>query len=123
MGDARAQKTKRNGLKTQADVLADREEIDTYPIKQTINLQNYISSHMVITMVAKCEDVQTLHGLLETKLHADLGVPYVKEVIKKQAIKYHGKLQWHPNEIVNPLKEQPRSRRLKKKWPKDLSAA
>ncbi|KAF2883570.1 hypothetical protein ILUMI_22634 [Ignelater luminosus] len=46
-------------------------------------------------------------------LHTDLGVSYVKEAIKKQAIKYHERLQWHPNKIVNPLQKEKHGRRLK----------
>lgn len=53
-------------------------------------------------------------------LHADLNIPYVKEAVKQKATKYHDVLQTHPNEVIEPLKEEPNYRRLKKKWPQDL---
>lgn len=54
-------------------------------------------------------------------LHVDFNIPYVKDIIKKYAIKHQKILEMHPNESLPPLTEDPQIRRLQKKWPKDLT--
>jgi hypothetical protein len=36
-------------------------------------------------------------------LHADLKIPYVREVITKKYVKHHQKLETHPNPQLHPL--------------------
>lgn len=54
-------------------------------------------------------------------IHADLNIPYVKDIIKQYAIKHQNTLESHPNETMEPLTADPHNRRLQMKWPKDLT--
>jgi hypothetical protein len=54
-------------------------------------------------------------------LHADLNVPFVKDIIQEKSLKHYDKLGHHSNTILQPLLEQQQQRRrLKKLWPADL---
>jgi hypothetical protein len=55
-------------------------------------------------------------------LHDDLKVPFVKEVIKTNSLKHHQKIAHHPNTLIQSIIEPPsNNRRLKRKWPADLT--
>jgi hypothetical protein len=49
-------------------------------------------------------------------LHADLKIPYVREIITEKYIKHHQKLETHPNPLLHPLLDIGRPRRLKRTW-------
>jgi hypothetical protein len=54
-------------------------------------------------------------------IHADLGIPYVDEEIKRIAARYLHKLPAHTNVRVRQLSQPPiERRRLKRQWPLDL---
>jgi hypothetical protein len=57
-------------------------------------------------------------------LHEDLGIPFMEDEIKRLATRYLNKLPAHNSDQVrqlnNPLTER---RRLKRRWPTDLSLA
>jgi hypothetical protein len=54
-------------------------------------------------------------------LHADLGIPFINEVINKKAIKYRDRIVVHDNHLINELAVQPLANRiLQRYWPEDL---
>ena len=53
-------------------------------------------------------------------LHEDLKIPYVREVIFEKYVKYHRKLETHPNPLLHPLLDTGKPRRLKRTQPVDL---
>jgi hypothetical protein len=54
-------------------------------------------------------------------LHADLGTPFINEVINKHAIKYTDRIVDHDNHLINELAVQPlANRRLQRHWPENL---
>jgi hypothetical protein len=54
-------------------------------------------------------------------LHADLGIPFINEVINKQAIKHRDRIVDHDNHLIHELAVQPlANRRLQRRWPEDL---
>lgn len=55
------------------------------------------------------------------RIHEDLQIPFVSEVIQSTSTIYRGRLQGHSNELIENLYMQgPSNRRLKKTWPEDL---
>jgi pyrroloquinoline quinone (PQQ) biosynthesis protein C len=54
-------------------------------------------------------------------LHIDLKSPYVTDVIKEYSINHFRKLENHPNPLLRPLLHQPDHRRIRRKWPEDLT--
>ena len=54
------------------------------------------------------------------RLHTDLNIPYVSEVINEGINKHLNKLKSHPNPLVETLKQLMRNRRLKRLWTSDL---
>jgi hypothetical protein len=54
-------------------------------------------------------------------LHNDLQIPFIKEVIHRQATKYRDRNTKHKNELITALTDVPPvARRLKRHWPEDL---
>jgi hypothetical protein len=54
-------------------------------------------------------------------LHADLAIPFINEVINKQAIKHRGCIMDHDNHLIHELAVQPLvNRRLQRRWSEDL---
>jgi hypothetical protein len=53
-------------------------------------------------------------------LHADLGIPYVYEVIHKKCNKHHTRLGTNENPLLKTLLVREENRRLKINWPIDL---
>jgi hypothetical protein len=53
-------------------------------------------------------------------LHTDLNIPYVSDIINERINKHLGKLESHPNSLVETLKQPTRNRRLKRSWTSDL---
>jgi hypothetical protein len=49
-------------------------------------------------------------------LHADLGIPYVHEVIHQKCNKHHTKLGIHENPLLKTLLLKEENRRLKRNW-------
>jgi len=39
-------------------------------------------------------------------LHNDLGIPFIKDVLKERCTKYHDRLEAHPNTLLQPLLEK-----------------
>jgi hypothetical protein len=54
------------------------------------------------------------------KLHEDLNVRLVKELIKQRSTRYHKKIEGHVNILIQPLLQPHIQRRLKRNWPADL---
>jgi hypothetical protein len=54
-------------------------------------------------------------------LHKDFGLPYVHDTIRQRSIRHHNKLQRHNNPLLKPLLTPEGRRRLKRKWPADLT--
>jgi len=52
-------------------------------------------------------------------LHTDLNIPYVSAVINERINKHLGKLESHPNPLVETLTQPTRNRRLKRRWTSD----
>jgi hypothetical protein len=53
-------------------------------------------------------------------LHADLGIPYVQDVIHQKCNKHHTTLETHENPLLKTLLVTEENRRLKRNWPIDL---
>jgi hypothetical protein len=53
-------------------------------------------------------------------LHNDLGIPIISDVIKERSNKHPNRLETHTNPLMQPLLEEPKFRRLKKRLPIDL---
>jgi hypothetical protein len=54
------------------------------------------------------------------RLHEDLNVPLVKEVLKQRSTRCHSKIEGHVNILTQPLLEPHNERRLKRNWSADL---
>jgi hypothetical protein len=54
------------------------------------------------------------------KLHADLVISYVHEVINPKCNKHHARLGTHENPLLKTLLLREENRRLKRNWPIDL---
>jgi hypothetical protein len=55
-------------------------------------------------------------------IHEDLGVPFINDVIKKQAIKHRDRIVDHSNHLIHELAVQPLlNRRLKRHRPEVLT--
>jgi hypothetical protein len=55
------------------------------------------------------------------RLHDDLKIPFISDVIHSQAIKYRNRNTKHTNELISALTDvPPTERRLKRQWPEDL---
>jgi hypothetical protein len=52
--------------------------------------------------------------------HTNLKIPNVSEVINKRINKHLGKLESHPNPLVDTLKQPTRKRNLKRRWTFEL---
>jgi hypothetical protein len=39
-------------------------------------------------------------------LHNDLGIPFIKDVLKERCTKHHDRLEAHPNTLLQPLLEK-----------------
>jgi hypothetical protein len=54
-------------------------------------------------------------------IHEDLNIPFIMDVIKKQANRYRNRIIGHVNQLINELlRPHANERRLKKNWPEDL---
>jgi hypothetical protein len=49
-------------------------------------------------------------------LHADLHIPYVREVFQERIANHRTAIASHPNQLMVPLLCTPASRRLKRRW-------
>jgi hypothetical protein len=54
-------------------------------------------------------------------LHHDLNITFVKDIIPDRSRKHMTRIQTHKNELLQPLREPTNNRRLKRKWPIDLT--
>jgi hypothetical protein len=54
------------------------------------------------------------------KLHADLGISYVQDVIHEKCNNLHTRLETHENPLLKTLLLGEENRRLKRNWPIDL---
>lgn len=55
-------------------------------------------------------------------LHEDLGIPFIKDVIRPYSIKHKNRSTDHSNQLINDIFNQPlAARRLRRLWPEDLS--
>lgn len=55
------------------------------------------------------------------RLHEDLQIPYINDVIESTSSRYQNRIQGHSNDLIQNLyMEGPQIRRLKKTWPEDL---
>jgi hypothetical protein len=50
-------------------------------------------------------------------LHADLGIPYVQDVIHQKCNKHHTTLETHQKPLLKTLLKREDNRRLKRNWP------
>lgn len=54
-------------------------------------------------------------------IHADLGIPFITEVINLHATRTKNRNSTHPHDLVRGLYHPPtHARRLNRKWPEDL---
>jgi hypothetical protein len=54
------------------------------------------------------------------RLHTDLNIPYIIDVIKEKSTTRHNKLASHSNDILQPLGQPQHNRRLHRNWSSDL---
>jgi hypothetical protein len=54
-------------------------------------------------------------------IHTDLRIPYIEEVIKEHSNAHFKKLANYPNPLIKPLLHRQTRRRLRRKWPEDLT--
>jgi hypothetical protein len=54
------------------------------------------------------------------RLHADLGISSVQDVIQQRSNKHHNKIKTHENPLLKTLLAKDDNRRLKRNWPIDL---
>ena len=81
-------------------------------------------SNTAITQRAQSKILRTITNapwyVTNNTLHTDLNIPYVSEVINERINKHLGKLESHPNSLVESLTQPTRNRRLKRRWTSDL---
>jgi hypothetical protein len=58
--------------------------------------------------------------VLNSTLHNDLGIPFIRDVLQERSTKHHGRLDVHPNALLQPFLEKQNNRRLKRRLPIDL---
>jgi hypothetical protein len=53
-------------------------------------------------------------------VHNDLGNPYIKDVIQERSSKNHDRIEFHPNQLLQPYMKKQNNRRLKRRLLIDL---
>ena len=53
--------------------------------------------------------------MVRIKLHNDLGIPFIKDVLQERSSKHHDRLEVHPNALLQPLLQKQNQPKAKKK--------